>query len=85
MLLYPLKTLCEVVLMNFINRQNAVMLFICSDRYHVDYLKQKCKQYIMDHYDAVFFLFYIHLRSYLLISPLISDVKGTTRVRERAM
>jgi len=53
MLLFPLKTTCEVVLMSHISKQNAVTLLICADRYHVDFLKQKCKQYIMDHYDEV--------------------------------
>lgn len=53
MLLFPLKTTCEVVLMSHISKQNAVTLLICADRYHVDFLKQKCKQYIMDHYDEM--------------------------------
>jgi hypothetical protein len=53
MLLFPLKTACEVMLMGQVSKQNAVTLFICADRYHVEFLKQKCKQYIMDHYDEV--------------------------------
>jgi hypothetical protein len=53
MLLFPLKARCERILMGWVNKDTAVKLFICADTYRVDFLKQKCKQFIIDNYEEM--------------------------------